>query len=219
MAVKPRTYESEAIDVQYELKRCIHAEECVRRLNAVFDTQKRPWIQPEHSTADSIAETINHCPSGALHYTRKDGGAAEPIPEANTIRLDADGPLYVRGDVTIINGEDVFVLQDTRVALCRCGASKNKPFCDNSHKDIHFEAADTLKEGAEAGLEVLPTPGGKLELKPQTNRSLRVRGNFAILNGKGEEVFKGTEQWLCRCGGSANKPFCDGTHKTNGFAG
>lgn len=219
MAIKPRTYESESIDVQYELKRCIHAEECVRQLNAVFDNQKRPWIQPEHGTADSIAETIQHCPTGALHYTRKDGDAAETIPESNTIQLDANGPLLVHGDVTIIDGEDVFVLQDTRVALCRCGASKNKPFCDNSHKDIHFEAADALKEGAEVGLEVLPAPGGKLELKPQTNRSLRVRGNFTILNGKGEEVFKGTEQWLCRCGGSANKPFCDGTHKTNGFVG
>jgi CDGSH-type Zn-finger protein/uncharacterized Fe-S cluster protein YjdI len=217
MSIKPRTYESEPVDVSYDLKRCIHAEECVRRLNAVFDTHKRPWIQPEHGTADSIAETIHHCPSGALRYARKDGGPAESVPGMNTIRLQANGPLYVRGDITIIDGNETFVLQDTRVALCRCGDSKNKPFCDNSHKDINFQASATLKEDAGPGLEVLPAPGGKLEIKTQTNGSLRFTGNFTILNGEGEPVFRATQEWLCRCGGSANKPICDGTHKRNGF--
>ncbi|MEZ4671980.1 MAG: (4Fe-4S)-binding protein [Anaerolineae bacterium] len=141
MATRARTYAGEHIDVNYEVRRCIHAEECVRHLREVFDNKKTPWVQPDNGTADAIADTIHHCPSGALHYVRKDGGATEPIPAHNTIQVDEDGPLYVRGNVTVINGKGDEILHDTRVALCRCGESNNKPFCDNSHIESHFEAS------------------------------------------------------------------------------
>ena len=79
MANKIRRYTSADIDVTYDVKRCIHAAECVRGLPAVFDTKKRPWVQPDKANADTVAEVILRCPSGALHYERKDGGAAESI--------------------------------------------------------------------------------------------------------------------------------------------
>lgn len=216
MAHRIHNYEGQQIDVTYDAGRCIHAAECVARLRQVFDTQKRPWIQPDNGAADGIAATIHHCPSGALHYTRKDGGEAEPIPAYNTIQLDEDGPLYVKGDITIINGDEQLVLNDTRVALCRCGQSANKPFCDNSHIEAHFEASGTVLE---AQAEIAPMSGGKLEVKVGTNKSLQFTGNFTVLNDAGEAVWQGEQQWFCRCGHSSNKPFCDGTHKKINFVG
>ncbi|MBN8619667.1 MAG: CDGSH iron-sulfur domain-containing protein [Anaerolineae bacterium] len=214
MSGKTIRYEGENITVTYDVKRCIHAEACVKGLNRVFDSKRRPWIVPDNDPADAVATTIHQCPSGALHYDRKDGGQAESIPDHNTIRLAADGPLYVQGDITIINGEETLVLKDTRVALCRCGASHNKPFCDNSHRDIHFEAASTVPNPQP---EATIVASGPLEVKTQTNGSLRFTGAFTILDEAGAPVHQSQQEWLCRCGGSAKKPFCDGTHKRNGF--
>jgi len=214
MAHRIHNYTGEKIDVSYDAGRCIHAAECISRLHAVFDNSKRPWVQPDAGVADGVAATVLHCPSGALHYERKDGGTVEPIPQQNTIYLAEDGPLYLRGDITIVNGAGELIVNDTRAALCRCGASQNKPFCDNSHISIGFVAPGTVKE-PQTTIETLE--GGKLQIQPNTNDSLHVTGNFTILNDQGEAVYQGTDEWLCRCGGSANKPFCDSTHKKIDF--
>lgn len=76
----------------------------------------------------------------ALHYRRKDGGREETPPAVNTIRFVEDGPPYVRGTVAVVSSEEHALLEDTRVALCRCGLSENKPFCDGSHGGIRFRA-------------------------------------------------------------------------------
>jgi len=207
-------YETEQIDVSYDIPRCIHAEECIKRLSAVFDAQKRPWIQPAFGSPDAVAETIHHCPSGALHYVRKDSGGSEPIPETNTITLTTDGALYIRGDITIRASDGTVLLQDTRVALCRCGASENKPLCDNSHRQIHFQAAAPNPQPDAAPP---PSSSGAITIEPTHNGSLLVTGNFSIVDETGQPIFRGTEAWLCRCGGSGDKPFCDSTHKKNGF--
>ncbi|MFN8372874.1 MAG: CDGSH iron-sulfur domain-containing protein [Anaerolineae bacterium] len=209
MSSKTHRYESPSISVDYELKRCIHAEECIQRLSAVFDRSSRRWIQPENASADAIAETIEHCPTGALRYTRKDDGAAEAKPAKNTIRLGVDGALYIRADLQMRDE------QYYRVALCRCGASKNKPFCDNSHKDIHF-TTNGLVDEAQRELHLIED-GGTLTITPEANGPYWVQGNFEIIDANGEVVYTSSEQWLCRCGGSANKPFCDSTHKKIGF--
>jgi CDGSH-type Zn-finger protein/uncharacterized Fe-S cluster protein YjdI len=209
MGGKTHNYESETISVQYEVKRCIHAEECINRLRVVFDRSKRRWIEVENADVDAIAETVTHCPTGALQYTRKDGGAPEAKPAQNTIHLTVDGALYVRGDVHI--GDATYY----RVALCRCGQSKNKPFCDNCHKDISFET-DGLVDESHRELKDF-TGDGALKITPEKNGPYWVQGDFEIVDANGEVVYRGSENWLCRCGGSSNKPFCDDTHKKNGF--
>jgi hypothetical protein len=80
------------------------------------------------------------CPTGALHFRRLDGGAQEEPDAETTIEPRPNGPLFVRGRVRIVDSEGELIRQDTRVALCRCGASKNKPFCDGSHLTIGFDA-------------------------------------------------------------------------------
>ncbi|MBI5812766.1 MAG: (4Fe-4S)-binding protein [Meiothermus silvanus] len=135
-----KAYPAPGIRVYYQPRLCIHAAECVRGLPEVFDTSRKPWIQPEQASAEAIAEVIRRCPSGALQYERLDGGPQEPAPQSSSVRLVPDGPLYVRGPLTLKDPEGNVIFQGTRAALCRCGASKNKPFCDNSHLETGFQA-------------------------------------------------------------------------------
>ena len=135
-----RRYESDAVVVTFEPRLCIHAEECVRGLPAVFDIEKRPWAQPQHAGADEVVEVVSRCPTGALHTERLDGGPAEAPVEDVTIREAPNGSLYVSGPVSVVDDEDGVFREDQRIALCRCGASKDRPFCDGSHTEAGFTA-------------------------------------------------------------------------------
>ncbi|UCG25434.1 MAG: (4Fe-4S)-binding protein, partial [Chloroflexota bacterium] len=153
-----RRYTSQAVDVTYNLKRCIHAAECVTRLHEVFDTQKRPWIQPGNSTVDAVVGTVSLCPSGALHTERKDGGSGETVPGQNVIVVYEDSYYRFTGEIEI-QGSNVAVEREVRVTLCRCGMSENKPFCDNSHKKGFkapaFAVEKVREETAESGGRLL----------------------------------------------------------------
>ncbi len=211
---KIHEYQGEGIVVRYDVKRCIHAAECVHGLPEVFDPQKRPWIQPENAANDELAAVVLRCPTGALQYERTDGGQQEQTPEKNSILPAADGPVYVQGDVTI-SLPDGSTVHETRLALCRCGASTNKPFCDNSHLKIEFKADSGVADGQEETAVAAPT--GPLTINSAPNGPLLLKGNFVISSADGQNVFSGERAALCRCGGSNNKPFCDGTHKSIGF--
>jgi uncharacterized Fe-S cluster protein YjdI/CDGSH-type Zn-finger protein len=137
-----KAYTSETITVYYNARLCIHAAECVRGLPQVFDTSKKPWIEPSKASAGAVAEVIHRCPSGALRYERLDGGLSEEIPKEVTGTFAENGPLYLRGDLKLEDTEGKVIFQGMRVALCRCGASSNKPFCDKSHQTINFQAAE-----------------------------------------------------------------------------
>jgi CDGSH-type Zn-finger protein/uncharacterized Fe-S cluster protein YjdI len=218
MERKLHRYKSDAIVVTYDLARCIHAAECIRGLPAVFDTRRRPWVQPENAAAGEIAAVIERCPSGALHYERLDGGTAEPTPGHNVIQAITDGPLYASGDLEITTPQGTVLLDDTRVALCRCGASKNKPFCDNSHWEIDFAAPGTLApDRTEQDAET--AQDGRLRIVLSENGPLELRGSFVIASEDADTAYAGGRAWLCRCGGSGSKPFCDETHRKNGFTG
>lgn len=122
-------YEAPGITVYFDQSRCILAAECVRGLPGVFDRDRDPWVQPEGATPDEIAEVIRRCPSGALQYDLAEG--PDEAPDTPT-RIDpqVDGALYVRGDLRILLGEGLAT--ETRAAVCRCGRSGNKPFCDKT---------------------------------------------------------------------------------------
>ncbi len=208
-----RRYTGENADITYNLKRCIHAEQCIKRLPGVFDKDKRPWIQPADESGDVLLNLVEHCPSGALHVIRKDGGAEEVTPAINRVTLWPNGPLEISGDLTL-TGAAVDIAGETRVTLCRCGDSKNKPFCDNSHKDLGFTALNPI---APAVAPVLEVEGGALHITVQPDGCLNISGNLRLISETGIEVFAGESARLCRCGGSNNKPFCDGSHFKTGF--
>lgn len=208
-------YAGEDIEVSYDVKRCIHARECVRGLPDVFDPDRRPWIEPDNADADELASVVVECPTGALHFERTDDGAEEPVPEENTVAVAPDGPLYLRGDVELATPDGEVSLADTRVALCRCGASGNKPLCDDRHEDIDFRDEGTVA-GNESVTEKSP-PTDTLAVTPIPDGPVMLDGEFEI-RGVDSERVRGTETALCRCGASENKPFCDGTHKAVGFS-
>ena len=218
MSESTKTYTGEAVTVTWDRARCLHSDECVRRLSAVFDTGRRPWVLPDAAAADAVAEAVQHCPSGALHFERNDGGPAETPPGENVLLLNADGPLHVRGNVEIMLPDGSLLTRDTRLALCRCGQSANKPFCDNSHLRVGFTAPDTAQAGPRLG-EFDPEAGSVLKITPRPNRSLLVQGNAEIRNRSGQVIYRGSRVTLCRCGASKETPFCDSTHKTNGWTG
>ena len=133
-----RTYANEAIEVQWEPRLCIHTQNCVRGLGEVFDPEARPWVCVDQADAERIAEAVVTCPTGALHFRRLDGGPQEEPPVETTVEPRPNGPLFARGRLRIVDANGATLREDTRVALCRCGASSNKPFCDGSHRRIGF---------------------------------------------------------------------------------
>ncbi len=101
MPEKIYTYESDEITVTWDLKKCIHAKECVHGLPGVFDINKKPWIQPSQGSADEVARVIERCPTGALQYSRNDESKNEEAPKKNTIALVKNGPIYIEGDINL----------------------------------------------------------------------------------------------------------------------
>jgi CDGSH-type Zn-finger protein/uncharacterized Fe-S cluster protein YjdI len=124
--------------VRWEPRLCIHVKRCVTELGAVFDPDRRPWIDPDAADPDAIVETVLACPTGALHFRRLDGGPQEEADGPTTVEPRPDGPLFLRGPVRLVGPDGEVIREDTRVALCRCGGSANKPFCDGTHRRIGF---------------------------------------------------------------------------------
>ncbi len=215
MKKKTYSFEGETLTVHYQSKRCIHAAECVNGLPAVFDPDKRPWIQVDNADAASVIEVVGACPTGALQC---EGPAADEDDSElgpNIVSIVEGGPVYVSGNVRIVDSDGELVLHDTRVALCRCGQSRNRPFCDNSHVS-GFSDAGTLGKGG-VRFDDGASPEEVLEIRLATNGPVLLSGSFVVRDARGEESRNANKSALCRCGDSANKPFCDGSHKSNGF--
>lgn len=216
MEKKIHSYESEDITIEFDSKRCLHSAECVRNLPSVFNPDNKPWVTPEEASAEQIKEVVHHCPTGALHYK----GDEEELPaRQNTITIVPDGPLYLRGDIEIQNAEGETLLEDTRIAVCRCGASENKPFCDNSHKEIDFEAPASFDKDKLRPTDSGETSQSKLILKLMDNGPILLEGTYRVHSIANETANSSKNAALCRCGQSSGKPFCDGTHKEVGFEG
>jgi uncharacterized Fe-S cluster protein YjdI len=135
-----KEYEAPEVVVGFDARRCIHAARCVSELPTVFDTSKRPWIQADAEAADAVIAQVGRCPTGALVARRPDGRAIDAAPQPAVVEEVPNGPLYVSGRVTVTDPDGGVFADEPRVALCRCGASGNKPFCDGSHKDAGFVA-------------------------------------------------------------------------------
>ena len=133
-----KEYATEEIVVEWEPRLCYHSLNCVRSLPQVFDKEGRPWIKADAASADEVEATVARCPSGALHSRRI--GAADPTrKQPLEIRASWQGPLLVTGGVRVLDSDGHVLYEGERAALCRCGGSKNKPFCDGTHKTNGFE--------------------------------------------------------------------------------
>jgi uncharacterized Fe-S cluster protein YjdI len=140
-----KEYRNERIGVTWEPAYCIHAAACLNGLPEVFDALRRPWIDVDAAPADEIADVVMRCPTGALHFERFDGEPQEEGAAETVVELRPNGPLFVRGKVRIQDLSGHVIREDTRVALCRCGGSENKPFCDGTHRMIGFRTGPSSR--------------------------------------------------------------------------
>ena len=139
---------------------------------------------------------------------------SETALPANVAFTAPNGPLIATGELQIDTGAEV--LSQPRASLCRCGASAKKPFCDGSHRTIGFmDAGEAVP--AETIDEI--TSGGAVSFSMIPNGPLIANGSLTTQNAAKQTIGTSTEAAFCRCGASANKPYCDGSHNTIGFKG
>jgi CDGSH-type Zn-finger protein/uncharacterized Fe-S cluster protein YjdI len=199
--------------VSWDGRLCIHVGECTRATGELFVSGRKPWCETDSNDAPYVAEVVERCPTGALTYRRKDGTAEEAAPASNTVAVSNNGPLYASGDLKIEGAPEDMPGVRFRAALCRCGGSKVKPFCDNTHEKNGFCDRGAVGETGAA----LEAAGGPLVVKRAKDGPLLIAGNFEIVTGSGRTAWRGQKAALCRCGVSKRKPFCDGSHKEAGF--
>jgi CDGSH-type Zn-finger protein/uncharacterized Fe-S cluster protein YjdI len=203
-------YKGERITVINDGTRCIHSRYCVLNLPNVFRPNvDGPWIEPDAAAMEAAIAVITKCPSGALRYRPEGSTAAEGAPGVNTIRVAEDGALIVHSELSV--GGDA---ASHRATLCRCGKSFNKPYCDRMHVKAGFKATGEPESGE---AETLSVKNGPLKVTPAKDGPLHVEGALEICSASGRTLTRTMETWLCRCGQSRNKPFCDGSHKAAGF--
>jgi uncharacterized Fe-S cluster protein YjdI len=132
-----KEYATDEIVVEWKPALCFHSHNCVRSLPQVFDSSRRPWVDVDAASADAVEATVALCPSGALR-TRRVGAPARRV-SATEIRASGKGPLLVRGGVRVLDADGTVLFEGEQAALCRCGGSANKPFCDGTHKTNGFD--------------------------------------------------------------------------------
>jgi CDGSH-type Zn-finger protein/uncharacterized Fe-S cluster protein YjdI len=223
---KIHRYEGARLTVLWDEDVCVHAGECLRHNHRVFNSRRRPWVEPDAASADEVIAVIARCPSGALSYEWRSQASTETVATSppidpnqgkqvgNEIKVLAHGPVMVLGQVEL-QAADGTVIQGGKFALCRCGGSSNKPFCDGSHKALGFVDQGTVG----AGKVKDPTQNdGLLRLRVLANGPIVLDGTVEVKDATGATCLATGGGSLCRCGASANKPFCDGAHKSCGFA-
>jgi CDGSH-type Zn-finger protein/uncharacterized Fe-S cluster protein YjdI len=202
--------EGKDLTIQFDSHKCIHSRFCVLDAPSVFRANTPgAWIFPDAMRTEALISVAHSCPSGAISYKRRDGGPDEEPPAVNTLKLRENGPYAIHANIAL-DGASI----GYRATLCRCGASKNKPYCDGSHSGIAFKASGEPETRAS---QALAARDGELDVRPLRNGPLAITGNLEICSGTGRTIDRIATAKLCRCGGSANKPFCDGTHARIGF--
>ncbi len=152
MATFNRKYTNGEITVYWQPDLCVHAGICLSELPRVFNPRRRPWIDLSQADTGSIIATVNGCPTDALMYSWSDPERnerdispkvlknkeilkrfdKEKEPDVK-IKLQADGPVIITGVYELENENGAKETQNSPCSICRCGRSKNLPFCDGSH--------------------------------------------------------------------------------------
>lgn len=142
-----REYSTADLIVYWNPKLCAHPGFCWKGLPQVFRPKKRPWVNMQAASPEEIITTINTCPTGALTYALPEGSKVDPEkakgpgwvdykkrePAITRIKVLKDGPMMIEGPSEIYDAEGKLIKKYHQFALCRCGLSLNKPFCDGAH--------------------------------------------------------------------------------------
>lgn len=129
-----REYSNEDTTVVWKSELCSHSENCARGLISVFNPKQQPWVNMQGADSETIRNQVAKCPSGALSIKGLEESTAQ-----TEISISENGPLLVKGSISLHSADGSSEMKSGMTALCRCGASANKPYCDGSHKKIGFE--------------------------------------------------------------------------------
>jgi len=137
---KVKEYTNGEVTIVWKPGLCIHSKNCIEGLSTVFEFEARPWIKPDGANTQTIVDQVKKCPSGALStYLNAEGPAAEDQKvDAIKVQIKKNGPALIHGDLKITNSDGSEIEKSGPVAICRCGHSQKKPFCDGSHNRVGF---------------------------------------------------------------------------------
>ncbi len=167
---------------------------------------------PEQSRTSENLSTTAKALDRWFKERQKENAQPRLLEIPNEALITSAGPLRITGNLTIV-GEDGSVTYANHIDLCRCGKSKGKPTCDGQHLDVEFLHSGRMQEISDAPASDRPT---KITLSCNKDGPVTFRGRLRLHNHMGQDCTK-IRGALCRCGQSANKPFCDGSHDKVGF--
>jgi len=133
-----KEYSNSELTIVWKPKSCIHAAECVKALPNVYNPNEKPWIKINNATTEELKSQIEKCPSGALSYYMNEEGNQEAISLKTKVEVLENGPLLVYGTLSVKDKDGKKEIKNKTTAFCRCGASKNKPYCDGAHIAVNF---------------------------------------------------------------------------------
>ena len=145
MAKETFKYSNGEVTVVWKPNVCIHSTLCWKGLISVFNPKEKPWIKMDGATTERIIEQVRKCPSGALsYYLNNQEPAAENkvvAESANIMKVEVtpNGPYIIKTQCLIVHSDGREETKTGSVALCRCGQSANKPYCDGNHRRTGFE--------------------------------------------------------------------------------
>ncbi|SFC78623.1 CDGSH iron-sulfur domain-containing protein [Tropicimonas isoalkanivorans] len=132
------SYDGREVTVFFNPRICGHVYECGRTAPEVFDSEQRPWVQPDNGTLEQIEAAVRACPSGALRMARTEI-PEHRLPDRAQITVEEDGPYWVEGVAPPVP-LDAEGATAAKYVLCRCGMSGNKPYCDGTHHNKGWKA-------------------------------------------------------------------------------
>jgi uncharacterized Fe-S cluster protein YjdI len=145
LSERKKTYSNNDITVIWKPDVCIHSTKCWKSSLNIFNPKRRPWIDMSAGTTEEIIKIVDNCPSGALSYERNDriseqkAQPAQSQQSQTTVQVNKGGPYLVKGKFVFVGTDGKEEIKEGSVALCRCGGSNNKPFCDGTHRKIGFD--------------------------------------------------------------------------------
>jgi uncharacterized Fe-S cluster protein YjdI len=158
MSDRLQVYETDQVRVSFDPKRCMHSGVCLRALPAVFDVSRRRWIDPARASAEDVMAAVAKCPSGALQsalVTAVHPSISRPgptTPAGDPVSIESTDPtrpvkitvrerdgLLVEGPFKVVDAAGNVLREGDKCTLCRCGHSRTKPFCDNTHTTVDVD--------------------------------------------------------------------------------
>lgn len=141
MAGLKKKYTKDNLTVIWQPESCIHSTECFKGLPEVFNPANKPWVNINADSVDRIKNQVDKCPSGALSYEMNHEEIKNYKTMEKTLQIDVseNGPILINGPAQIkYKGNEEFKESKT-IALCRCGLSSRKPYCDGTHNREGFK--------------------------------------------------------------------------------